>query len=521
MISILPVGNQEGIPIPSCGVCSAFALLHATGNHRSLHDVTSVFRTVSEDDDLRVCSLLEVRQAVDALGVKTNAMKLTETSAAAAPSPAILYIRPGMWPKSTQGHFVTLVGHRPDGAVLLDWSGVKMSPAVIMEYAELDRLWSGEIIVPASRFRRTGSWLMMCAALIPVVLIMTWSMRRQVSRLIIPVMLTPFAGCGSDMPAPEDGTPLIVCDAPIANLGTIPGTSATHHKFVLRVNNTTPVTITGIHASCGCTTPNEALVGEVLQPGRVCSLPVRIRPTSEGALTTKTLRVITDPPSPSPLILAVRFARQDPPRASVAELNFEATPNSVVRKQFFVTYRRPVDAASVFVKQAPHSSGRIKVTAVNTRTDIVTENAATGHKLAIDTSTVEVSAQSGSQFGVEKTVLQLPCTAGNSVQVPVRVNVPHPLRFDVDRLFLGSVKADVTVTRRMRFDCREGFPLPTVRVDGDTVRNALPGNSEISVTIRTPAAPGYFGGEFICEFEDETLPDVVIPVSGVVAKSGK
>jgi hypothetical protein len=105
--------------------------------------------------------------------------------------------------------------------------------------------------------------------------------------------------------------------------------------------------------------------------------------------------------------------------------------------------------------------------------------------------------------------------------IPVVVEVRHPVRLQVDNVFVGEMGAGErrTVELYVEFQLPKA---PRVSVISDSAYLQAESRDEgtkLRVTVTAPHAPGRFQGAVRLAFGDASLPPLTLSVSGIVAGS--
>ena len=325
--------------LPGCGECAAYSFLRMTGTAATLSEVSHRFRgDAREFDPLRV-SMRHIRSVLTEYGVETEAVQYTNHSVEHLPFPCILFFRPGRFPGLAvidSGHYLTATGLEGGEVRVFNWSPLAINHDTQMRSEVVSSFWDGEAIILKSRSRAVvwGSSIlilgMMCLA---------WLIQRrqrianEVAAATKAVFMFPlFAcllacmlGCGGTSPLDGEGGPLLTVKIPVLNLGVVSSQEDIIAKFQLEASTDIRVQIKEISKSCGCTTTDESLLGKWLNPGDHQELLLRIHPKGTVAHTeVVTAELITDPKSPVPIVVCVRYRPRNPPRISASQLLVES-----------------------------------------------------------------------------------------------------------------------------------------------------------------------------------------------------
>ncbi|MDA0990255.1 MAG: DUF1573 domain-containing protein [Verrucomicrobia bacterium] len=92
-----------------------------------------------------------------------------------------------------------------------------------------------------------------------------------------------------------DATPKVVCDAPTYDFGTVTGESSIQHVFTVRNDGDSPLQISRVKPSCGCTTAK--LPTNTLQPGEAVDISTSLSLKGRNGPQKKYIYVESNDPS--------------------------------------------------------------------------------------------------------------------------------------------------------------------------------------------------------------------------------
>lgn len=515
--------------MPGCAETAAFSLMRSHGSDVSLSEVARHFE---QDPDFRpfAVSLYELRCVLGDLGFETQAVSSSPGKVTDLPCPCILYFRPGKWIRGSGttkvGHFVTLLKINTDdqSALIADWAPFYASAETQVPLETLRRQWDGEAIVVAE----STNGGMAAGALIAAILIgvgVFFQCRRSahgkspsVRLMGLLVLSASIAGCDSDAESESPtGTDVSLSfEKPVVDLGLIDSASRVV-EFDFTVTGTHPVTIKSLDASCTCTAADTKIFDQPLQPGTRHTLAIKLSPTGAiGSPQTPTAQVVTDPPSPAPLLVAVSYRRSGAPVISHPEQVVRCQPGKRAKAQFRVTYHRAPDDPQVLLVPSQCTLDGFEFENCQTTTEIY-DSQIPGHleQVAIDTTTVHLrSKEKVLQYGTSRTRHALRFSDGETRSLLIDVVVRHPFAPALNRVYAGrlSPSQQWSLFVPVRYSGSPEAIRVSHSVRVDDVRFA---DQQLVIKGRAPNHAGRFSGEVKVSFEDG-VPPVHIPVTGIV-----
>lgn len=516
--------HDEGeLRLPNCAVSSTYSMLRCLGDKVAMTEVEARYKSNGWGTD-EGASVLDVRAALESFGVKTRAVQVQSHSVREIAAPAILYFAPGCWQSSSPdfGHFVTLTRQENQTVSVLDWSGLE--PEKRFPRGKFEAGWDGVAIVLERADSLSWGTALAVSALVALMGAGWWwviGRRRAVTgvALLICLGIGLNSGCGKAKSVAAPISP-VVCTNPVQQFGDVNGAKPINAKFKLHVHESGPVKITGFSKSCGCTSIAQELVGQTLAAGTDHEVAVTVNPDGDGAETmVRTVELLTDPKSPTPVLMAVRFRRRDPPRVSANEILLEGTPQQAARGVFQITHRRGEEEPQTLLVENKCLSQELVIERVTTRTEVVDRGASTvPGKLAIDRTEVTVAAKALHSYGEPKGMLKLVFADNSEQMVPVRIHIPHPFVPQVTTVYAGRVRAGESWTKEIpvRRSLPEKCTVREVTSSVEQVTATMTDDGKIRLTGIGPTTAGRFAGEIIIAFAGDAAPPVKLPFFGIV-----
>ena len=539
----------EGGHLPGCGPMSAYSLLNSLDHDVSINMIEERFQKVTSRGEGStttgsLVSILEIREVLNDFGVPTYAFQLPRWTLPYLPCPCILYFQPGHWRGTPQepGHFVTLLGTEGGKLRLLNWTDGVTDPVTNLPIRDVQVHWNGEVIVIRNRW-----WYLIPAGMVMIVLFWLRRWRAKTLRAktltaatTVICLLSVIQGCSSSVTPKPPEVPKLIFSEPIARLGRIPRTRVQNHEFEFTVWEKSPVKITKITTSCGCTKAVTDLIGQELAPGSRHSFSVGVNPANDGERRIRTVYVETDPPSTG-LSVAMEYVVASGPTVGAESVRVRLKPGEVPEATLTCTNRRETtDPPLTLDTDASHGTVMEILSAEHSSEEIVT-NEYNGEKVGIDTYTIKLRGKTGYGYGdLVKGKLTLNWSDGSVRDLDTVCEVPLPLEFPLDRVFCGLLKPGQAWSQSIPFHRNqlETFEIaaiePSELVSAASKNTAIPTEpsrtSRISFTTvlkensldlsgQAPEAPGNFTGTLTLRFTPPTIPPLVLKVSGVVRPS--
>ena len=512
--------NESYKPLPACGVMSGYSLLHCYGVNKHLTpiQVEEVFReTVGPDTDLRNLSISSLRRGLEALSLKTEAVRIENCRLRSLNPPCILYFRPGSGVGDIRwenGHYLTLVKFARDQAVIVDWTDWTSSPSRHLPISELEKEWSGEAVVYPGSLSGRNYWKW--GFILTGALVIFLAVRRQRKHIVTMLVLLAAFGCQRSE-EPSVGEPTLEFEAPVAVLGEVPAGKIISHEFRFRVRDRA-VAISAIHTSCSCTTATTDLIGRTLNPGEEHVLPVRIRPQTESFSTTQTLKIETSPPSGAPLALAVQYRIESGPEPNTKQVVATASPGMIPEAVLHIVDRRHPDKPVVQLDRKKSTATDFRFESAETSTQIAQINKNRPEKVAVDTTIVRLRATKRWPVGEHDGILDLWFSDGTGKKVRTLIRVPSPFQPSLDRIFCGILKPGQQWSAVVK--CRRVSLPSSVEVDVTASRTGtfveLTDDDIIRISGHAPDSAGRFSETITITVAKDDVAPQQIPVTGIV-----
>ena len=512
--------------LPGCGECAAYSFLRLTGVQVSLTEVSHVFRTgVSDFDPLRV-SVLRIREVLAKYGIETKAVQVSGSRLVDVPLPCILYFRPGRYPGLSQvdtGHFLTVSERLGDELRAFDWSPLSVNHETILSHDRVSQAWDGEAIVRTDRW--SSSWVSVMIAI--GVLAVSWivSRRNRIARdsripplaLLLSTLCLMAAGCGQDSQRVASPAPLLTVARPVLDLGVVSGEEAIVARFSIQVCAPVSVKITGISKSCGCTTSDDKLIGQWLAPGAQRELVLRINPKGTVAQTEiVTAELSTEPKSPVPIVVCVRYRPRKAPRVSLSHFRVEPVGNQSRDVSFDVSYQRAFTDAPSPLKVSECGWGVFQVVKVVLRTEQLTSKDSLV-KLVVDRTHVILRSPMMTDDTLRHGTLTLVFDKHEVQSVPYDIVSVDPIEPVFKSVFLGKLAPNVAFSATIPLLIRtDDTKVDRVSTDEGMVATLV--GRIIKVQGMTPTQSGRFTREVHIQAfgKSGSLPVITVTVSGIV-----
>ena len=260
------------------------------------------------------------------------------------------------------------------------------------------------------------------------------------------------------------------------------------------------------------------MFGRELAAGSTHQLRILIRLDGNVSTQAKSLRVLTEPPSPVPLVLAVSYTRRDPPQLSVNRFIVESSPERHAEGEMSVTYQRPLSETPLSLDKNKCSFGEFTLLDAERKSENVLMNQATQDSVGEDTIRLRFRASALRSYGTHDSLMQLAFTDGSSHRLPTRVVIPHPIAISSDRIFVGVLLAGEVSEKAIRVTGPVKSASINVSHTGDMISDASIVADSLVIRIIAPQLPGRH--ETTVTLEAESFPPLTIPVVCVVRKKG-
>lgn len=520
---IIALPSQEMEELPSCGLMAVYTVAHHYQKDPSFAQVESLLGAGTGSDGGH--SLEQVRMAVSSFGLHARSVRVTTNSLDHLNCPSIIYVRPErLEGDQSVGHFAVLQSVTGDVVQIVDLTRSPQPRDVARE--SLFAAWDGEcleisertFLVPAAE-----RWRLLCALVAVCSMVVLWRdlrKRRLVGNLAELCLACFTVGCGE----PAGPAPLISFEKDTFSLGIVsrgPNADVPCH-FVVGEEK---VVITSIDSGCGCILPSDELLGEELPPGTAHSFVVTLNTVGRFGEFSGTLTLRTEPPSAEPIECRVSAYIDTPPEpVGTLPVRVETTWGNlavaeIVLEHFRGHERPPVewdeqrsDLAGFSVVRADFPKEQNSPTAgsmIGTGSrDLFLWGLRAPEDLVIGWHSFELTfAWKDDYYPAQR--------------VPVEVNVSHPIRTSLDRVFFGVIEkgtsrvVDVNVTN---WDAEE---MRTIEVESDVSFVVATLNAEsgfIRIELSRLAPVGRLEANVHIRNQHES-PELVIPVTAVITDS--
>gem|GEM_PF-3891301 len=514
LLLLTTYGQIPEKPVPQCGVTAAYCYLRAAGIDVPLSAVERSLKTSSQG-----ASILDVRQALESYGCRTVAVSVRPDRIRQLPMPAILYFDVGRWPNSgKQGHYVMIQNVDDLHTALLDWQNP--DPYGRVETTTLVNLWDGVAIIPHTNpyprqilvFVALGIAAWLARPSIVAIMARRFSRRGRISATLL---LCGFLGCQKE---PAVTVNRISVDTPVKQMGVVSGDGRVETVFRLKVSEGEPVTIVDTVCSCNCTLPDDKVVGVPLAGGSEHDLKVSItgEPMSGGEAIVRTISLVTKPASATPITLAVRYRRLDPPKVSIDQLLVEAPKGVRPEGEFQITrYRRESDKA-ILLDRNRSESGPFTLTAVETKTERVPTGDEPDELVVIDRTTVQLRATELSDYGDHTSQMKLVFTDGTHKRILTRIRIQHPFSPVLKQISCGQCQSGESWKARVLVKIKPALEIDSMILQSLSGSVTIEKERWLNIEGIAPIAKGPFQGKVLVSFQDKTLPPVELNLHGNV-----
>lgn len=352
----------------------------------------------------------------------------------------------------------------------------------------------------------------------------TWS--RRLCRCLVALPLLHNVGC--DRPNRPNGVstqPSVEKDAGAIrkisfDAGSVPLNDKISHTFTIRNDTSSPLRITGVNKSCGCTTAE--LPKHDIKPGETLGVPVRVDVGRSSAKQVQTVLLNTDSPKLSQFVLSLAYQGSDG--------GWETTPRQVRFGRVVAgeTLRRDVHLATGVASQIVSVASMEPWHSVSLRTASTNPAGASvgGGASAVITIALAADAPAG-ELGGSVRVKTTSKTAPELV-VPVFATVERNLRLVPDAVSWGFVKAGERRESFVELHARTKRPVNVVSVDSSDPQMSVTrvaagkadadgmrplGQYRISLANSVPGSPGVRRLVVRFNTDDPGCPTLEMPVS--------
>jgi hypothetical protein len=542
--------DPESLPapdrIPQCGVASTYAVLRLVGRPAALADLEHRFETLNPRPDLQALSLAELRAVLSSYGLHSLSLRIDPRDAGRAPCPAILFIRPVHLPnnQSSVGHFLVLCSVSESEAEILDLSTIGGFQRRPMSVAELAKVWDGELLaISATPIEMPGA-VSPCiiatnASLLAVALaLVLWCERNSIRRwlrseqtlktppatttLVVACLLVATGGCSRQEATRSNSVanlPLII-ENPDRRVELPRGSRNANEAFSLRAWDKTPVEITDVTTTCGCTAVTPDLVGCKLEPDSTKAFHVAMNVLPAQNDQSVVVQFFTQPPSPKPMTVTLHAtARALPtvvPSSLISEIAFDSRQPFNVR----VTYFRRATEAPLALQPERSTLAPFVLDKTEVKSEPRISQPEQIDAPVVDTVTLSMSLERPLTVGLHEYVMHLAWCDGNPDSVvPVRIQVRHPLAPSLGAVFCGELSAGQkwTLTIPLAAYGERKVHIRNIKSVRSLAEARLnDAQDALEVNVNAPQLRGRFEDTVVLSYDDPSVPDCNLRVTGVV-----
>lgn len=309
-------------------------------------------------------------------------------------------------------------------------------------------------------------------------------------------------------------------DKPVVDLGEIPPAQRFARKaFTFTVWDKSPVVIERVQRTCGCVSVVPDLTGKELPPGSKHTVYVSLHARSGLGAAPFLITFATRPVSQQPITVTLQAKVYDEPLATPVKLILDTPLGTRRRVKLYVHYAREKSAPSLRLRRAEARFGPIQL--VNMEYDSAGEKGGNLVPLVHDRLVLDLVVPDNLPLGKHEGTIELPWEHGlRSTSVPVSVWVQHPVRPSLERIFCGFMqpgqqwKTEVEMTPGA--DTR--VTLARVASDSSNIRALVVADNRLLVEVIAPERAGRFEGHVVLGFSNSNVPELRIPVAGIVAR---
>jgi Protein of unknown function (DUF1573) len=294
-------------------------------------------------------------------------------------------------------------------------------------------------------------------------------------------------------------------------------------KFTFTNRATTPVTITQVRTSCGCTTT--ALAKKSYGPGESGEISASFNPANRQGKERKTIKVATDDAQAGEIELAILVEvipriGIEPAAVFLGELRFDAPVPANLVRPFTITSRVP----AFEIKGAKIDDPRFTMKALD---PVPAE--ADGDK--ITRYPYEVSLAGNLPLGRHQTMLRIATNDATrkEITVPVIVESVGDLRIAPSPMAFQMPEAGAPVEQMVTVMARNGKPFHILEAKATSPQMTLAAeveqvakNSELAWRVRvrgtSPAAGATVSGSLKLKTDSPSQPEIEVPITGYVLR---
>lgn len=527
---------REGLrPIPACGPAAVTSLLAVLGEDVPLSAVENSFRVVGIENPRGAVAVSDLLAVLKMRGRVFQAFRWPQGRLPLRflPTPCIVHLKRTLDPvtpvvSSKVGHFVTVVRITEAHVCLVDLTARNWG--VNRDIAEFQRDWDGVLIGP----QRAIWWLVIVGwSLIVVITVISfgavlrgfrrWQRQRHVSNATIAglmlMLLLSMAGCNNPPSEVAPPKPLLEITNPSRNLGLVRRPEEQEIEFQFRVSSQQPVTITEITTCCGCRVADKSIIGKLCAAGTEHTVKLAVEIVTDPKPRSVFARIQTEPRSETPNLLSIQYQFVGVPKLSVAEVKLETSQSQPVLPSFDAFHWRAPNDIPVTLSDSGVQSTDILLGKTQRKSEIIESG---GSSVALDTTTISLQLKNRLDFGEHRFAVRLEWSDGTRQVVPVIVRVLPPVRSEPERVFLGIMHPNsrfkiVVPLRKVEIPRFEVASVTSSRADltaeFDSSRESL------RLEFTAPDHEERVDAEIVVRFASPRIPDLRIPVTGIVRKS--
>jgi hypothetical protein len=533
--------------IPECGVASTYAVLKLVGRPVPLADLVGRFHEQCPEANLDALSIAELQKVLNSYSVYTQGLQVDVRNPKRLPCPAILYLPPDRLRNNQTGigHFLVLASVSATEADVIDLSMRGGFSRSTLPLAELMKFWDGEMLaVSPVPFKSSGLplWLIVANVLLLATAFayVAWSERallrqglnrllmRKVQRsaaaaLLLGLLAAP-AGCSRQQAVPGadagDDAPLTI-DEPEKNFvlprALIPEATET---FTLHTWGKGPVDITDVSSSCGCVSVTPDLIGSKLEPNANTKIAVRMRMNPGEPVRSVIVRFSTEPPGRKPVMLTLHGSSKSLPSVPPA-LSVDAPLGSRTSANVRVTYFRQKKDAKLALDPSRSALTPFRLEKSDFQSEAQTLTSNQGDPFVLDTLEMQFVLESPPALGTHQFKMRLAWEDDvPDSEIPVRVNVQHPLAPALSELFCGDMVAGQTLQRSVPL-VAHGATKPRIRgvkaLDPIVTPRLSDSGDALELNVTAPEKAGRFETVVILDYDPPTVPESRLRVAGLVS----
>lgn len=519
--------------IPPCGPACVYTVLRLTGRDASVDSVRAVFHDVDPSLDWRTASLWHVREALSASGVACTVRKYAKRDVELLGAPAILYFEPGRWIHGQSrgvGHFVVLLRTDRTTATVADWNAETSQVVVELPRTELQAAWSGHAVVMLDT---KSSWP---ASILPPALGAGIGMvlgavgglrsarRRKgglcsVSGFMLATLLV--SGCGGQSATSgEDEPPPLVFEEPSVDLGRRDRAESLTTRFKFKVGPENSVTIVAVETSCSCSTADNSVIRQTFAENSVGEISLVTRLQRGAGMQSVFATVLTDPESSTPLLLALHYRLGELPRPTASLLNVEGSHGAYAEAVVDFTHRRSAQAPPLAIIRAQCEATHFEITEIETTHGQSAADSMAAEAVVVDRFRFKLKTKEKCHYGGYHGILRVRWSEDEPSEIPTFLRADRPVEPALSHVFAGILVPgqEWAVSLPCRSTTSSATPLVKVETIGEGLHAQFsPDGETLQIRGTAPKSAGRFSGTVTLKYATPDIPELEIPVSGVVS----